>query len=296
MPHPIEASTLRILDVDGKTVGTGFLVALNLVVTCAHVVKDAGQTIDEMAGGKIKVQFTGQNEKIDALVLPEYWTNVENGDIAILKLDHVPDTIPVIALGLAAECQPRSVFRSFGYATAADVQGIHVNGTIDGYISEHKLLQMQSPQANNGISGAPVFDEQQCIGVGMITKGDTGIQRNRNTTFATPSEIIRQACPLLELAKPFLPLDAIIEIFSRDYVQQTECDVTRRTLENVISNLQPSARNRHLEYPLKDKIQTCLSELGAFRKICRFRNPETDQQRKQIKEKLIVILRDASKL
>lgn len=39
MPHPIEASTLRILKPTGETVGTGFLVASNLAVTYARAVK-----------------------------------------------------------------------------------------------------------------------------------------------------------------------------------------------------------------------------------------------------------------
>jgi len=45
MLHPIEPSTLRILHPNGKTGGTGFLVAKNLAMTCAHVVVDAN-TID----------------------------------------------------------------------------------------------------------------------------------------------------------------------------------------------------------------------------------------------------------
>jgi hypothetical protein len=49
MPHPIEASTVRILKPTGETVGPGFLVSKNLAVTCAHVVKilgaGAGDTI-----------------------------------------------------------------------------------------------------------------------------------------------------------------------------------------------------------------------------------------------------------
>lgn len=277
---------------DGEIIGTGFLVARNLAVTCAHVVDIA----DAPCGEKIKIRFHGHKEKIDALVMGEYWRDIENGDIAILILEHVPNSIHAITLGSASDCKPGSTFRSFGYTTAADVQGIHVNGTIDGYLPEHKLLQIQSPQANNGVSGAPVFDEQQRLGVGMITKGDNSITRNRDTTFATPSEIIRQACPLLELSKPFLPLEALIEIFSRNYVQQTECDIARRTLENISVNLQFTAKNRHLEYPLKKKIQTCWDELDAFRKICRSSHPDVDRKRKQIREKLLTILRDVRKL
>ena len=69
MSISIEASILRVLNPDGEIVGTGFLVAAGLAITCAHVVKDAGQTVDSMAGESIKVQFIGQKKFIDAIVL-----------------------------------------------------------------------------------------------------------------------------------------------------------------------------------------------------------------------------------
>ena len=38
MTNDLSASVVRILRPDGETVGTGFLVSEELVVTCAHVV------------------------------------------------------------------------------------------------------------------------------------------------------------------------------------------------------------------------------------------------------------------
>jgi V8-like Glu-specific endopeptidase len=93
LPHPIEASTLRILNSNGDTVGTGFLVAPNLAVTCAHVVIDAVKTIDSMAGKTIKVQFTGQAKQLDTLVLPEYRRDVDQEDIAILQINEVSNGV-----------------------------------------------------------------------------------------------------------------------------------------------------------------------------------------------------------
>jgi hypothetical protein len=60
----LQKSIVAILNDKNKTVGTGFLVAPHLAVTCAHVVAKAN-AID---GDTVRVQFTGRDEKIPALV------------------------------------------------------------------------------------------------------------------------------------------------------------------------------------------------------------------------------------
>ena len=190
MTNQLETSTLRILNSTGKTVGTGFLVAPNLAVTCAHVVVAA----DAIDGDTVQVQFTDRSEKISALVDPKYWRDVKKGDVAFLRLNSVPDGILPLRLAPAASCRPGSEFRSFGSATAAGHQGIHANGIIDGYLPEHRLLQLQSPQANHGISGGLVWDEARGVVVGMITQGHIELGRNQETTFATPAELLFEIC------------------------------------------------------------------------------------------------------
>lgn len=201
MATPIDVSTFRIFHHNGTIVGTGFLVAKNLAVTCAHVILDA----DAFNGDTIQVQFTNRVEKINAYVIPEFWLDIANGDIAFLRLESMPEGIPPLRLGLAGSCHPGSEFRSFGYATAANVQGIYANGKIDGYLSQHMLLQLQSPQANHGISGAPVLDEKQGVILGMITKGHIELGRNELTTFATPTELLWKICPIIKPPIPILP-------------------------------------------------------------------------------------------
>jgi hypothetical protein len=198
--NSFDNSILRILGPDNRIVGTGFLVASDLAVTCAHVVIAA----EAIAGDTILVQFTNQKKQISALVEPLLWLDENKGDIALLRLTEVPDGIYPLRLAPATDCRPGSEFRSFGYATAADVQGLHANGTIDGYLPAHQLLQLQSPQADKGISGAPVLAQSGVV-LGMITKGHQELGRNENTTFATPSEVIWQVCPDLRPVIPPLP-------------------------------------------------------------------------------------------
>lgn len=197
----IEHQTLHILNSEGRTVGTGFLVTNNLVVTSAHVIVDA----DAYSGDVVQVQFTGRDEKVNALVIPDHWLDIDQGDVAILKLESIPEGIAPLRLDSAADCRSGNPFYAFGYATAADVQGIIARGTIDGYLPQHKLLQLQAPQASHGISGAPVLDQKRGVVVGMITKGHTELGRNEETTFATPSEVIWLACPQLKPPTPVLP-------------------------------------------------------------------------------------------
>jgi formylglycine-generating enzyme required for sulfatase activity len=232
MPHAIESSTFRILRPDGKTVGTGFLVASNLAVTCAHVVVAA----DAIDGDTIQVQFTERDEKHSALVVPEYWRNPDKGDVAFLRLQTMPEGVTPLRLGLAEHSHQGNIFRSFGYATAADIKGIFANGTIDGYMREHQLVQVQSPQANHGISGGPVFDEKRGVVVGMITKGHTDLGRNEYTTFAIPAELLFDICPEIRPSEtcPYLGLDAFGEADARFFYGRRR--VVARLLESLRHN------------------------------------------------------------
>ena len=186
---------------DQEIVGTGFLVSRDLAVTCAHVVNLADAQPEEW----LKIRFSGHEEEIDAYIVEEYWRDVDAGDIAFLKLESTPEGVMPLRLSAAKTSQPGNAFSSFGYAIAADIQGIIARGTIDGYLPDHNLLQMQAPQANQGISGAPVLDEKRGVVVGMITKGHTELGRNEFTTFATPTETIWQVCPQLKPPTPILP-------------------------------------------------------------------------------------------
>ncbi len=205
MLHPIEPSTMRILNAKGQTIGTGFLVSKTLAVTCAHVAIAAGMDGES----RIRAQFTGQKQPIVYAKVLDEFLDLDR-DIAILQLESVPEGVQPLRLGSAAQCQPGNLFYSFGYTSAAKVQGIIARGAIDGYLPQHQLLQLQAPQANHGISGAPVLDEKRGVVVGMITKGHNELGRNQETTFATPSELFFKICPEIQPDEicPYLGLES----------------------------------------------------------------------------------------
>jgi len=201
MPHPIEPSTLRILRPTGETVGTGFLVSKHLAVTCAHVVKILGGG----AGDKIDIRFTGKSAATTARVLPEYWRPDEATDIAILQVDEVPVGVFPLRMGRASESRLKNDLYTFGYAIAADQEGIGGLGTFITLKQEENFIQFRMHEANHGHSGAPIYDDKRGVVVGMIKKGYTGTGRNAETTFATPTETLWQVCPQLKPPTPVLP-------------------------------------------------------------------------------------------
>ncbi|MBU0511966.1 MAG: trypsin-like peptidase domain-containing protein [Chloroflexi bacterium] len=201
MAHGIDASTLRVLDSNSLTVGTGFLVAPNLVVTCAHVVG----LVDAVTGDTIQVQFTGQSEKIAAVVLPEFWSEPDKLDIAILKLEKVPAGIHPLWMERATTCRLNASLYTFGYASAAGEDKLSGYGGFRNFPEGSKVFQFRMHEADHGHSGAPVLDVSRGVVIGMVQKGEKEPGRNDETTFAIPTEAIWQVCPQLKPPTPILP-------------------------------------------------------------------------------------------
>ena len=199
MSHPIEPSILRILTPDGKTVGTGFLVSQTLVVTCMHVVSSAGLDVE----GRVSIQFTGQKHPTTAIWLDQYF--ISGTDVAVLQVDDIPDGISPLRLAHSSTSRAWNKLYSFGYASTAGQTGLGSLGTFVTQKMGGNYIQFDSPQVDHGFSGAPLFDENLKVVIGMINMGNDELGRNQNTTFATPTETIWQVCPQLKPPTPVLP-------------------------------------------------------------------------------------------
>jgi len=195
----IKNSIVSILNSGGKIVGTGFLAGQNLVVTCAHVIVIAGAFYDDT----VQVRFDNRKETISAVVLPECWRDVDKGDVAVLRLDKVPDGVSPLPLGSSAGSAGHD-FYAYGYARVTDVQGIGARGKIVDIVDNGRLVQLTSQEPDHGMSGGPVLDEANQKIIGMITKGKGVIEENQNirnaqTTFATSMDVIVGVCSQLRL-------------------------------------------------------------------------------------------------
>lgn len=197
----IRDSVVAILNDNGKIVGTGFLARENLILTCAHVVATVGAAID---GDSVRVCFNGQTQVLQAALIEHSWRDVDDGDVAVLRLDSIPQGVAPLRLGNAAGSAGHD-FYSYGYATVTDVQGIGARGKIIDIVAGGRLVQLTSQEPDHGMSGAPVWDEKRRVVIGMINKGKTRISddedessRNPFTTFATASDVIFEACKEIE--------------------------------------------------------------------------------------------------
>ena len=208
---------VRILRPDGKTAGTGFVVAAGLVATCAHVLPAAAQPRSGSPAGEVELVFRANGEKRLAEVVSEWWRSADAGDVAILRLKGpLPEGVRALPLGSSVGTANHA-FQSFGFPAANPEDGIWADGHIlnETLMQGMRVLQLSSPQITPGFSGAPVLDSVNRRVVGMVTAiaSQDAHGRMAETAFITPSETLRMVCPELNLSdiQPYLGLAAFTE-------------------------------------------------------------------------------------
>jgi len=226
-----QAGIVRILRPNGRTAGTGFVVTVDgLIATCAHVVDTASQGRGDSLPDKVQVTFLkATGDKRETSVQPEHWLPRDAGDVAILQLDGtLPPQAKPLPLGSARNTQ-RHPFLTYGYP-GVRVQSLRAGrGEIIALLPREEgpdALQLSSVQVTRGYSGGPVWDEQDGYVVGMVTDieaADT-YERGITTAYATPSEVLRDACSALSLGSPTnlgqgLPLPPTVFVGRDDIVE-----------------------------------------------------------------------------
>ena len=104
------------------------------------------------------LQFTGQTEKNNAVILSEFWSDPSKFDVAILQLEKVPAGVHPLRMERAATCRLDAKLYTFGYASAADEIGISGYGEFRNFPTGSKVFQFRMHEADHGHSGAPVLD------------------------------------------------------------------------------------------------------------------------------------------
>lgn len=157
----------RFRDADGQVAGAGFLIAADLVVTCAHVIA-ADATAADPPAGPITVEFplipgaaTAQGEVVS-------WTPVAadgTGDVAVLRVSPPDGATPVpIAPEDGVWGHP---FRACGFPKRFD-DGFWVTGVVRGRQATGWIQLEVAGRVEFGFSGAPVWDEAAGGVVGML--------------------------------------------------------------------------------------------------------------------------------
>lgn len=193
-----EACIVRITDVQGEALGTGFLVTEDgFIVTCHHVIR----------ARESRAAFPNcEPQPVEVIATDEVH------DIAILKLEgEIPEWAESAKLG-HSENGHYNNFRSKGYRPMGDMQGIPAEGRVLQEVSEcpgseYTPLILKSQGIRQGMSGAPVYIPEIDRVIGMISgywdslMAATGL-RDAEASFAVPAEAIAAIHGSIELVQP----------------------------------------------------------------------------------------------
>ncbi|MFD5795763.1 trypsin-like peptidase domain-containing protein [Streptomyces diastatochromogenes] len=199
MPSDLPTAVAQILGPDGSVAGAGFLVAEDVLVTCAHVVRAAGSG----PGERVRLAFprAAGADGLEGHV--EGWSPPEGEDVAFVRLSEVPPGTRVLPLGSAAGCGGHRV-RSFGFPAQAPRDGHWGVGDVADLLpaSPGRGTYLQLTDANDlttGFSGGPVLDEVTGLVIGMVTEitAPDAFARGLGIAYVTPTEVLREIRPEL---------------------------------------------------------------------------------------------------
>ncbi|MFE7759057.1 trypsin-like peptidase domain-containing protein [Streptomyces sp. NPDC057429] len=196
---------------DGPVVGAGFLVAPDIICTCAHVVADAlglPRDTENAPTDVVRVEFPllrdvgGRIPAVSATVVSWQPTREEDdsGDVALLRLDHpVAGARPVPLVDGTAVWGHE--FRAYGFPAGGD-HGAWATGSLRG-VQGSGWLQMDAGPGGApiqpGFSGAAVWDDAQGGVIGMtVAAGRGGLN---GTAYLVPSfelvdeDVVAPQCP-----------------------------------------------------------------------------------------------------
>ncbi|MFE2497169.1 trypsin-like peptidase domain-containing protein [Streptomyces scopuliridis] len=208
----LEASQVRIRSAAGEVIGAGFLVAADVVCTCAHVVAGALGVPDaeeRAPGTPVDLDFPLLGGRPRARATVVSWRR-GGADVALLRLDAAVEGARPVPLVDGTGVWGHT-FRALGYPDGAD-DGVWASGTLragqgSGWVQME--AQEPGPPIAEGFSGAPVWDDAQDGVVGMTVAA----HRGERTAYLLPSaELIDERtlpprCPFQGLA-PFTEEDA----------------------------------------------------------------------------------------
>ncbi|MBK9050051.1 MAG: trypsin-like peptidase domain-containing protein [Chloroflexi bacterium] len=197
--------TVQIRRANDAIVGTGIAVSMDgHIVTCAHVVRDAGIPNPRQPGeATVTVYFP----KLRGVTRPGRPATIEgcfpqhDDDVMLLQLTtkmtpRGPEQIAVLG---RAEDSFWNPFRSYGYRPLPPYNGGHAHGLIHEAVeppSDRILytepVELESNQLNQGMSGAAVLDIERNLVVGLVSEvyhaGSSG--RNQDTAWGVNARVL----------------------------------------------------------------------------------------------------------
>ncbi|MEU9155387.1 trypsin-like peptidase domain-containing protein [Streptomyces sp. NPDC048417] len=197
----LRTAVAQIIGRSGQVTGAGFLVAEDLLVTCAHVVLAAGPG----PGGTVQLVFPQVEgaPRVRGRVVGESWRSPDGDDVAVVRLTGTPPGVTALPLGSAEGCRGHQV-RSFGFPAQAPPGGHFGFGVCGDLLraTGSRGLCLQLTAANDlttGFSGAPVLDEVTGLVIGMLTEitSPDVYARGQGIAYVTPEQVLREIRPEL---------------------------------------------------------------------------------------------------
>lgn len=205
-------SIVRILDRGLRVVGTGFLVAPDLIATCAHVIQKALHEKDKtstITGGEhIGIQFLSSvvegQDIVSATVVGEYFRDKDAEDVAILRLAAPVAGIQPLALA-TSHGLVKGELEGFAFPEV-DRNGLWMTATVVGLLdipNVGRRLQVRSNDISPGCSGGPLWDERGRVVAMAVSIVDQEPKTGRHlyTAKVIPSEVIAKVCAELSLER-----------------------------------------------------------------------------------------------
>ncbi|MFF8775293.1 trypsin-like peptidase domain-containing protein [Kitasatospora sp. NPDC015120] len=238
----LAAAVAQVRDEDDLVVGAGFLVADDLLVTCAHVLEDGRYGPDST----VTLAFPRAlgAPVVTGRVLEGSWRDPQEQDVALVRLDR-PAGVEPLRLGSAAGARGHRV-RSFGFPQQAPPGGHYGFATAGGILPAAdevgELLQLTGANdLTQGFSGGPVLDETTSLVVGMLTAITTpdGHHRGQEIAYVTPTSVLREAWSELDEANKPHELDVspyrALEPFTAEHARwfRGREDAVNRVLEGL---------------------------------------------------------------
>nr|WP_145744123.1 serine protease [Saccharopolyspora dendranthemae] len=175
---PLDPALVRVRD-GQQVLGAGFLVAPEVIATCAHVVGDADSVIVDFSRLGVRGLPAQVVERDEAL------------DVAILRLDDPPAGALPVPARISGEVRDHR-FRTFGFPRDMP-DGVWVTGRLVGAQAAGRIQMAVDPDhwaIEPGFSGAPVWDQETGDVVGMVV---TTSARNRTTAHLVPTTALGEA-------------------------------------------------------------------------------------------------------
>jgi tetratricopeptide (TPR) repeat protein len=208
--------------VAGGSKGSGYLVGRDRVITCAHVVKSAGE------GGKATVTFPSIELEATILKLDDV------ADAAVLTLSRPLDD--VAPLKLAGGIDRKASWEGYGFPDLAKGEGIPLEGAVmDSDSTDDQkvpVLLLRSEQIAaggeaplHGFSGSPVLVDGLVVGhlKRYIKDKESPLRPAYGYVYATPSRAVlhllgaQPAVPVVRPSEPLFPTASLPSLGENEY-------------------------------------------------------------------------------